>query len=66
MDLAVGVVETKESSREGRYKVFLVMDVGDRGNVRVDIIRESLVADLNTVSKLEISLLQTKPTLGRP
>ena len=48
MDLAVGVVETKESSREGRYKVFLVMDVGDGGNVRVDIIRESLIANLNT------------------
>ena len=48
MDLAVGVVETKESSREGRYEVFLVMDVGDGGNVRVDIIRKSLIADLKT------------------
>ena len=44
--LARGVVEAEEHARQDGDRVLLVVDVRERGDVRVDVVRKVLVPDL--------------------
>ena len=46
MHLARGVVEAEEHARQDGDRVLLVVDVRERGDVRVDVVRKVLVPDL--------------------
>lgn len=46
MDLAGGVMEAQEASRNNRNRVLLVVDARERRDMSVDVVRERLISDL--------------------